>query len=323
MKNYNRLKNRFISIILTLISIVSIDTICVFAGGNSDIKTSKYQIKKKAPDTEVSAWDKFLNYLKDLNLGDQNSIISFLTGGGLVSIPWLIGLLISRNKQKNMIRDFISLEEKTKHYISVYSEREQKTIDDKKKIEKDLNDANRKLRQYELEKKVETEDIIILKAWNRILNHRKLKTNENPEEFCTEEITITTDIQKNIDIIQENIQKKFYNLLPIIHLAPDGRYSFYFSPRDIENWKNKVTIKKYKDFEPGEKSSINKIFNYICAGLSGMNFESNENLDTIVSRYKIDKSGLGAWTEDNRLLCYLCERLKGQKGLETFEKFVK
>ena len=277
MKNYNRLKNRFISIILTLISIVSIDTIYVFAGGNSDIKTSKYQIKKKAPDTEVSAWDKFLNYLKNLNLGDQNSIISFLTGGGLISIPWGIGLLISRNKQKNMT----------------------------------------------LEKNIETEDIIILKAWNRILNHRKLKTNEDPEEFCAEEITITTDIQKNIDIIQENIQKKFYNLLPIIHLAPDGRYSFYFSPRDIENWKNKVTIKKYKDFEPGEKSSINKIFNYICAGLSGMNFESNENLDTIVSRYKIDKSGLGAWTEDNRLLCYLCERLKGQKGLETFEKFVK
>ena len=45
------LKNRFISIILSLISIVSLDTICVFAGGN-DIKTSKYQIKKKAPDTK-------------------------------------------------------------------------------------------------------------------------------------------------------------------------------------------------------------------------------------------------------------------------------
>lgn len=136
-------------------------------------------------------------------------------------------------------------------------------------------------------------------------------------------MTITENIQKNIDIIQENIQKKFYNLLPIIQLDSDGRYLFYFSPRDIENWKSKVTIKKYQDFEPSKNNSINKICNYICAGLSGMNFESNENLNTIVSKYKFDKSNLDAWTEDNRLLCYLCERLKGQKGLETFGKFVK
>ena len=54
-----------------------------------------------------------------------------------------------------------------------------------------------------------------------------------------------------------------------------------------------------------------------------MNFESNENLDTIVSKYKFDKSNLGAWTNDNDLICYLCESLKRQKGLETFEKFVK
>ena len=323
MKNYNRLKNRFISIILSLISIVSLDTIYVFADGTSGVKTSKYQTNKRVKNKEVSVWDKFLNYLKDLNLGDQNSIISFLAGGGLVSIPWLIGLLNSRNRQKNMIKDFKNLEEQTKCDISVYSEREQKAINEKKKIEKDLNDANRKLRQYELEKNIETEDIIILKAWNRILNHRKLKTNEDPEKFCAEEITITTDIQKNINIIQENIQKKFYNLLPIIQLDPDGRYSFYFSPRDIENWKNKVTIKKYKDFETSEKNSINKIFNYICAGLSGMNFESNGNLETIITTYKISMRNINNWLEDNNALCYLCESLKRQKGLETFEKFVK
>ena len=174
-----------------------------------------------------------------------------------------------------------------------------------------------------LEKNIETEDIIILKAWNRILNHRKLNTNEDPEKFCAEEMTITEDIQKNIDIIQENIQKKFYNLLPIIQLDSDGQYLFYFSPNDIKNWKSRVTIKKYKDFETSEKNSINKIFNYICAGLSGMNFESNENLDTIVSRYKFDKLNLVVWTNDNNLIRYLCERLKVQKGLETFEKFVK
>ena len=177
--------------------------------------------------------------------------------------------------------------------------------------------------EKELEKNIETEDIIILKAWNRILNHRKLNTNEDPEKFCAKEMTITENIQKNIDIIQENIQKKFYNLLPIIQLDSDGRYLFYFSSRDIENWKSKVTIKKYKDFEISEKNSINKIFNYICAGLSGMNFESNENLDTIVSKYKFDKLNLVVWTNDNNLIRYLCERLKVQKGLETFEKFVK
>lgn len=177
--------------------------------------------------------------------------------------------------------------------------------------------------EKELEKNIEPEDIIILNAWERILNHRKLKTNEDPEKFCAEEITITEDIQKNIDIIQENIQKKFYNLLPIIQLGPDGRYSFYFSPNDIKNWKSKVTIKKYKDFEISEKNSINKIFNYICAGLSGMNFESNENLETIITTYKISMHNINNWLEDNNALCYLCERLKGQKGLETFEKFVK
>lgn len=303
MKNYNRLKNRFISIILSLISVVSLDTICVFADGNSDIKTSKYQIEKKAPDTEVSAWDKFLNYLKDLNLGDQNSTISFLAGGGLVSIPWLVALLNSRNKQKNMIKNFESLEEKTKH-----------KSDEHLKYE---------LKQKDLEKNIETEDIIILNAWERILNYRKLRSNENPENFCDEEITITENIQKNIDIIQENIQKKFYNLLPIIQLDPDGHYLSYFSPNDIKNWKNKVTIKKYQDFEPGEKNSINKIFNYIYAGLSGVNFESNEHLDAIVIKYKFDRLNLGTWTNDNDLICYLCESLKRQKGLETFKKFVK
>ena len=265
MKNYNRLKNRFISIILTLISIVSIDTIYVFAGGNSDIKTSKYQIKKKAPDTEVSAWDKFLNHLKNLNLGDQNSIISFLTGGGLISIPWGIGLLISRNKQKNMT----------------------------------------------LEKNIETEDIIILKAWNRILNHRKLKTNEDPEEFCAEEITITTDIQKNIDIIQENIQKKFYNLF--------DRLDFRSNTVTREEWNKQIEIRNFNSLISSGQNfycCINMVFMYIVLALNGQLLASNFDDEFAWDSYSNGKQ----FKNSHKYLYNMCEYMRNAKKLEIFNK---
>ncbi|MBP3320277.1 MAG: hypothetical protein J6K87_01325 [Clostridia bacterium] len=210
-----------------------------------------------------------------------------------------------------MIKDFKNLEEQTKCDISVYSERKQKAIDDKKKIEKNLNDANRKLRQYELEKKVETEDIIILKAWNRILNHRKLKTNEDPEKFCTEEITITTDIQKNIDIIQENIQKKFYNLF--------DRLDFRSNTVTREEWNKQIKIRTFNSFISSEKSfycCINMVLMYIALALNGQLLASNVDDEFAWDSYSNGKQ----FENSHKYLYNMCEYMRNAKKLEIFNK---